>query len=362
MPGIYENVIVLDFKSLYPSIIRTFRIDPMGLKQPGNNPVPGFLEASFSRDTHILPSIIEDLWNARDTAKAESNKPLSQAIKIIMNSFYGVLGTSGCRFHSHQLASSITRRGHEIITESKERIEAQGYQVIYGDTDSLFVLIGEKHSRESAQSIGQRLTTSLNQWWHSKLEQDYSLACFLEVEFETLYSRFLMPTVRGMPTGSKKRYAGLVIDNNNQRELIVKGLEAARTDWTPLARNFQRALFQRIFNDEPFEEFVRDTATALLNGERDNDIAYRKRLRRKVDEYQRNVPPHVQAARKMHTKPGGWVMYIITRNGPEPTENVTSQPDYQHYMDKQLAPAADGILQFMGTSFSAITDAQMQMF
>ena len=361
-PGIYKNVLVLDFKSLYPSIIRTFCIDPMGLKQPGDNPIPGFMEATFSRNTHILPGIIEELWDARDVAKQDANAPLSQAIKIIMNSFYGVLGTSGCRFHSHQLASSITRRGHDIITASKEQIESHGYRVIYGDTDSLFVLVGEKHSRASAQQIGKRLTKSLNEWWQSKLAAEFELECYLEVEFETLYSRFLMPTVRGMPTGSKKRYAGLVIDDNDRRELVVKGLEAARTDWTPLAREFQRELFQRIFNDEPFEEFVRETALDLLNGDRDADIAYRKRLRRKIDDYQRNVPPHVQAARKMRRKPGSWVSYVITRNGPEPTENLTSLPDYQHYMDKQLAPAADGILQFMGTSFSAITDAQMQMF
>jgi len=347
-PGIYQNVLVLDFKSLYPSIIRTFCIDPLGLSQPGED--------------HILPGIIEELWQARDIAKETSNKPLSQAIKIIMNSFYGVLGTSGCRFHSHQLASSITRRGHDIITSSRDKIEEQGYQVIYGDTDSLFVLLGANHTRKSAHQIGKKLTDSLNTWWHEKLELEFSLTCYLEVEFETLYSRFLMPTVRGMPTGSKKRYAGLVVDENDQRELIVKGLEAARTDWTPLARDFQRALFQLIFNDQPFEEFVRNTAIDLLNGKHDADIAYRKRLRRKIDDYQRNVPPHVQAARKMKTKPGSWVSYVITRNGPEPTENLTGLPDYQHYLDKQLAPAADGILQFMGTSFAAITDTQMQMF
>jgi len=361
-PGLYQNVLVLDFKSLYPSIIRTFRIDPMGLQQPGINPVPGYMEANFSRDKHILPGIIEALWHARDEAKKHDNKPLSQAIKIIMNSFYGVLGSSGCRFHSHQLASSITRRGHDIITQSRDKIEQLGYKVIYGDTDSLFVLLGDNHDQDSAISIGNRLTDTLNIWWQENLKQQFELECHLEVEFETHYTRFLMPTVRGMPTGSKKRYAGLVVNKNNETELVVKGLEAARTDWTPLARNFQRELFELIFNDEPFEAFVRNTAQSLLDGERDSDIAYRKRLRRKVDEYQRNVPPHVQAARKMHGKPGGWVTYVMTRNGAEPTENMTAKPDYQHYLDKQLAPAADGILQFMGTSFASITDAQMQMF
>jgi len=60
-PGLYNNVLVLDFKSLYPSIIRTFCIDPLGMFRPGDNPIDGFLEASFSRDEHILPDMIASL-------------------------------------------------------------------------------------------------------------------------------------------------------------------------------------------------------------------------------------------------------------------------------------------------------------
>jgi len=361
LPGLYENVLVLDFKSLYPSIIRTFFIDPLGLAQPGDNPVPGFLDAQFSRSNHILPALIEELWQARDIAKQADNAALSQAIKIIMNSFYGVLGTNACRFHSQQLASSITRRGHEIITQSRDQIEAQGYRVIYGDTDSLFVLLGAGHDNHSARQIGQQLMSYLNSWWHQTLIDDYALDCHLEVEFETHYQRFLMPTVRGMPTGSKKRYAGLIDKGAPEPVLVVKGLEAARTDWTPLARDFQRELFRRVFLDLPFDDYVRDTAEALQRGELDEVLVYRKRLRRRLDDYQRNVPPHVQAARKLKS-PGNWIRYVITRNGPEPVDAQESAPDYQHYMEKQLAPAADGILQFLDTSFGAITDAQMQMF
>jgi len=171
-----------------------------------------------------------------------------------------------------------------------------------------------------------------------------------------------MPTVRGMPTGSKKRYAGLVLDpKNGSEKLVVKGLEAARTDWTPLARDFQRELFNRVFHDQPFEQFVRDIAIALKEGELDEQLIYKKRIRRALDDYQKNVPPHIQAARKL-PKSGRSIRYIITRNGPEPVDALESLPDYQHYIDKQLAPAADGILQFLDTSFSTITDAQMQMF
>jgi DNA polymerase-2 len=90
-------------------------------------------------------------------------------------------------------------------------------------------------------------------------------------------------------------------------------------------------------------------------------LVYSKRLRRRLDEYQRNVPPHVQAARKL-THHGNWIRYVITRNGPEPVDALKSAPDYQHYLDKQLAPVADSILQFLNTSFSDITSPQMQMF
>jgi DNA polymerase-2 len=82
-PGLYDNVLVLDFTSLYPSIIRTFRIDPLGLARPGEDPVPGFLGAGFAREGAILPAIITELWQQRDAAKREANRALTQAIKTI---------------------------------------------------------------------------------------------------------------------------------------------------------------------------------------------------------------------------------------------------------------------------------------
>ena len=93
----------------------------------------------------------------------------------------------------------------------------------------------------------------------------------------------------------------------------------------------------------------------------DDDLVYRKRLRRRLEDYKRNVPPHVQAARKLASH-GSTIRYVKTCNGPEPVGGLQSVPDYQHYLDKQLAPAADGILQFLDTSFGDLTDSQMQMF
>ena len=358
-PGLYDNVLVLDFKSLYPSIIRTFLIDPLGLALADDDPVPGFQGGEFSRQQPILPDLITELWAHRDVAKAQQNAPLSQAIKIIMNSFYGVLGTSRCRFHDHRLASSITERGHQIITESRDWIETQGYQVIYGDTDSVFVLIGPDHSEADVQTIGAKLANGLNAWWSERLRKEYRLSSTLEVEFETHFLRFLMPTIRGTDAGSKKRYAGIV-RSKDQIDVVFKGLEAVRTDWTPLAREFQRELYRRIFFNEPYQDFIRNTAQSLQAGECDSLLVYRKTLRRPLADYQRNVPPHVQAARKQ-SNPGKIIEYMITRNGPEPIDNTQSPLDYQHYLERQLAPAADGILYFLETSFAELTDAQLSL-
>jgi DNA polymerase-2 len=373
-PGIYDHVLVLDFKSLYPSIIRTFCIDPMamaeGLSQDFDSTrhIEGFVGARFSRDNHLLPKIIKQLWMARDEAKKNNDGALSQAIKIIMNSFYGVLGSNGCRFFDTRLASSITLRGHQIIMETKEFIEQQGYTVIYGDTDSLFVWVKDCVDSAQAKAVGVDLAVKLNHWWKTRLETEMNLESVLELEFETHFKRFLMPTIRGSEAGSKKRYAGVVENEQGEDKLVFKGLEAVRTDWTRLARDFQIELYKKIFNDEPFEEFVKSTVSKLQAGESDADLLYRKKLRQSLDDYVKNIPPHIQAARKLQQwgglvpKRGDWIEYVITVAGPEPASMQRSRLDYDFYVERQLAPAADGILQFYAKSLEQIVAAQMGMF
>ncbi|WP_285961549.1 DNA polymerase II [Pseudomonas tohonis] len=377
-PGLYESVLVLDYKSLYPSIIRTFLIDPVGLveglRQPGDeHSVPGFREARFSRTRHCLPSIVERVWQGRETAKRERNQPLSQALKIIMNAFYGVLGSSGCRFFDPRLASSITLRGHEIMRRTRALIEAQGHQVIYGDTDSTFVWLGAAHDEEEAAAIGRALVQRVNLWWREHLLAEYGLESALELQYETHYKRFLMPTVRGAEEGSKKRYAGLVVRADGSEEMVFKGLETVRTDWSPLAQRFQQELYQRIFNREPYQDYVRDYVRSTLAGELDDLLVYRKRLRRRLDDYERNVPPHVRAARladeyndsqgrPRQYQNGGWISYLITVAGPEPLENRRAAIDYDHYVMRQLQPVADAILPFVQGDFSRLVDGQLDLF
>jgi DNA polymerase-2 len=377
-PGLYDSVLVLDYKSLYPSIIRTFLIDPLGLVEGLHDPsdensVPGFRGARFSRKKHCLPAIVSQIWQGREAAKREQNKPLSQALKIIMNAFYGVLGSSVCRFFDPRLASSITMRGHEIMHRTRELIEAQGYQVIYGDTDSTFVWLKQPHSEEQATTIGRALVQLVNQWWQQHLRQQYGLESALELEFETHYRRFLMPTVRGAEQGSKKRYAGLVAKADGSEDMVYKGLETVRTDWTPLAQQFQQALYQRVFKKQPYREYVRDYVARTLNGEFEDLLVYRKRLRRTLEDYQRNVPPHVRAARvadefnrkegrPLQYQNGGWISYVMTVAGPEPLETRRSAIDYEHYLTRQLQPVADAILPFLGDDFESLVTRQRVLF
>jgi DNA polymerase-2 len=378
--GLYDSVLVLDYKSLYPSIIRTFLIDPVGLvaglEEPEQDTVPGFRGARFSRTQHCLPGIVTRVWQGRDAAKRERNAPLSQALKIIMNSMYGVLGTTGCRFFDPRLASSITMRGHEIMHRTRELIEAQGYQVIYGDTDSTFVWLGRAHGESDAARIGRALVDHVNGWWRDHLRDELRLESALELEYETHFCRFLMPTVRGSDEGSKKRYAGLVRRADGSEEMIFKGLETVRTDWTPLAQTFQQELYGRVFRGQDYEDYVRDYVAATLRGDFDEQLVYRKRLRRPLVEYERNVPPHVRAARaadEFHLRQGrpaqyrngGWIRYVMTTAGPEPLETLDTRRtpiDYEHYLTRQLEPVADGILPFLDDSFARLTSGQGALF
>ena len=136
----------------------------------------------------------------------------------------------------------------------------------------------------------------MNAWWQAQVREEFQLESALEVQFETHYKRFLMPTVRGSDKGSKKRYAGVVETRGSDR-LVFKGLETVRTDWTRLAREFQEELYRRIFMQQDYADYVKDLTARVLAGELDDQLVYRKRLRRKLVDYERNIPPHVQAAR-----------------------------------------------------------------
>lgn len=356
-PGIYGNVWLFDYRSLYPSIIRTFSIDPLShARARGETDSEKLITApngaTFLRDVGILPEILGELFPRRAAAKQAGEQVVQTAIKILMNSFYGVLATPHCRFFSTDVSNAITTFGQQILLWTRDRLIARGYAVIYGDTDSVFALSGIADPAEAAR-IGAELVDQLNHEIAAYVQDTYGVTSHLLLEYERLYLKFFMPSVRHGSEGSKKRYAG-IIDRGAGRELIFTGLESVRRDWTVLAKDFQRHLLLRIFDDQDPAPLITEFIEQLRSGARDGDLVYRKALRKPLDEYGKTTPPHVKAARLIPGAPGRVISYVLTVEGPQPLGHVTAAIDYEHYIEKQIRPIAEAILQHVDISFDEI--------
>ncbi len=362
--GLWDNVLVLDFRSLYPSIIRTFQIDPLGYARADedDDPIRAPNGAPFRREPGILPRMLDELFPRREQAIAAGDRTASQAIKILMNSFYGVLGTSACRFAHPDLANAITGFGREILLETKRRIEAKGVRVLYGDTDSLFVLAGREEAR-AALDLGEELVRSLNDELAAWITEEWRVESRLQLQFERLYRRLFLPSVRAGQGGARKRYAGLV-EQDGEPSVVFTGMEIVRRDWTDLAKRVQKELYERLFADRPVDDYLSDIVEQVRAGRLDDLLVYRKGLRKKLDRYTANTPPHVAAARKMKGPPGAVVEYVITVDGPEPVEESAAPLDREHYVQKQVRPVAEPVLEILGRTFDAAVgdDRQMELF
>jgi DNA polymerase-2 len=363
--GLHRNVLVFDFKSLYPSIIRTFNIDPAGhvtAPASGEDLIVAPNGAAFRRGPGILPGLLDQLFPRREAARAAGDRVASQAIKILMNSFYGVLGTPACRFASPELANAITSFGREILLWSKERIERQGYDVLYGDTDSLFVRSGLEGD-EDARALGADLAARLNRDLAEHIAATWRVDSRLELAFERLYLRLLLPAVRHGSTGARKRYAGLVARTDGGTEVLFTGMEAVRRDWTGLARSVQRELYERLFTDSPVADYLRQVVAELRAGGHDGELVYRKALRKPLDEYEA-AAPHVVAAGKARGRAGRVVAYVVTEAGPEPADERSAAIDYEHYVQKQIRAVAEPVLALLGLDFDRVVgdDSQLRLF
>ncbi len=360
-PKVYRHVIVLDFKSLYPTIMRTFFIDPLSRLESAVDPVETPAGIRFSRSRHILPAFLKELMEKRESAKQDNDRNLSQAVKILMNSFYGVMGTTGCRFYHPDLPTAITGTGQWVLRTTADYLRSFGYNVLYGDTDSVFVLLKQEEHRDP-DTAGRELAKRVNNFITEKLSSDFNVESKLEIEFEKHYRKFFLPAMRSSTEGARKRYAGL-LDNGT---IEFKGLEAVRSDWTELAKEFQKELFRRLFHDLDLKNWILAYVKDLKSGKKDSLLVYKKRIRKGQEHYTKTTPPQIKAARlldpegKMHLKE---IRYIMTFQGPVPVQLHPEGIDYQHYVDKQLKPLADGILFTINESFEEIISGkQMDLF
>ena len=358
--GIHRNVWVFDFKSLYPSVIRTFNIDPLGFAEAAacTEPVRVASGAEFARGEAILPTMLDALFPQREAAKRDGDAVASQAIKILMNSFYGVLGTPACRFHNVAIANAITGLGRHLLQWAREWFESEGFKVLYGDTDSVFV--GSGLALPAAREAAPRLATAVNEAAAAYVRHKWAVTSRLELEFEKLYVKLFLPSVRHGGAGARKRYAGL-IDGSDAVDFV--GMEVVRRDWTELAKDVQRELYARLFAGDAVDGYLKRVAAELRQGQLDAKLVYRKGLRKRPAEYTANTPPHVAAARKSSST-GRVVAYVMTKGGPEPVDALRSEPDREHYLDRQVRPVAEPVLAALGLDFDQVVgdDRQLALF
>jgi DNA polymerase-2 len=352
--GLQANVWVFDFKSLYPSIIRTFNIDPVSYVP---QPTPDLdlirtTDGAFQREPAILPRLLDELFPRREAAKRRGDDVAAHAIKILMNSFYGVLGTSACRFFNPALANSITGMGKHLLLWSKQWFESRGFSVLYGDTDSLFVRSAtsdpERASTEAAQ-----LAADLNRDLERHIEARWGVQSRLELEFEKLYLKLFLPRARHSTRGASKRYAGLVHSAHGCMVEFV-GMEVIRRDATPLAKRVQRELYERLFSNRPVDAYLAEIVARVRRGELDEELVYHKNLRKETGEYTATTPPHVAAARKSRLALGRSIRYVVTTAGAEPLDNLSHPLDREHYVEKQVKPVAEPVLDTLGLNFERV--------
>jgi DNA polymerase-2 len=306
--------------------------------------------------------MLDDLFPRRAAARAAGDEVASQAIKILMNSFYGVLGTPACRFHNAAIANAITHQGRHLLQWSEKWFEARGHEVLYGDTDSLFVHSGEADA-DAAFGRAQALVGEINRDLEAYVREGWGVVSALEIEFEKLYTWLILPSVRHGAAGARKRYAG-VRHGAPADEVEFVGMEVVRRDWTELAKRVQRELYQRLFGGRAVDAYLQEVVRALREGELDELLVYRKGLRKRLESYTASTPPHVAAARKSANPPGRVIAYVMTVAGPEPLDALTAELDREHYLERQVRPVAEPVLQSLGLDFDQVIgdDRQLGLF
>ena len=257
-PGVHHNVIVMDLKSLYPSIIISGNFSPETLDVNGDIIIGNGIKFN-SNKKGIIPEILKELIIERDNRKKlmeqqkfkseEYNKYYLQqyALKRILNSFYGVLGFHGFRLFAPEIASSVTFMGREILIFTKEVLEKKGYNVIYGDTDSVFIL-AKKEELQDLIKEGEYLSKEINNSYEEFTTKRNIKEHIFTIQFEKLYKAILF-------IEAKKRYIGrLKWKGKEVNSLDVTGFEIVRSDTPKIAKIIQKKVVEMILDNTSKEK------------------------------------------------------------------------------------------------------------
>ncbi len=355
-PGVYENLAIFDFRSLYPSIIISHNIDPSSLCNDCIEYYESPLGYKFSKTRKsIIPTILKVMLDARAEVKKlyKRNKDdimlgaRSQALKIVSNSFYGYLGYARSRWYSRECASSTTAYGRKYIQETIASAEAAGFKVIYGDTDSVVMLLNDKSKDDAIRFV---------EGFNSKLPESMNL------ELEDFYRRgiFVGKKVEQSVTGAKKKYALVSYDGY----IKIRGFELVRRDWSRVARDTQKRVLEAILNDGSKEKalgIVKEIIDKLRAGQVPiEDLSIRSQLRKSIESYDTKSPEVMAAKKAIEGKlkkkdelEHAVISYVITKHGSTISEKATltefaKDYDAEYYINNQLIPSIMRILKEIG--------------
>jgi len=338
-PGIYENIHILDFKSLYPTILVSHNISPDTLDENGDLKIKvNGRENRFTQNRKgFIVEIIDNLIKKRIEVKKRYGKGVDEkALKLLANSSYGYLGFFGARWYSLECAESITALGRKYIRSTIEKAEKAGFKVIYGDTDSL-VLGGETEKiKKFLQQINRELPG------------------IMELEYEGFYRRGLF--VGAKDKGAKKRYA--LIDEKGNIE--IKGFEYVRGDWSEIAKETQEKVLENVLKGKERKaiEVVKEIIKRIRGEKIDKKkLIISRQLTKSIDKYEQ-IGPHVKVAIELKNKgikveKGTLIRYIITKNGRSISEKAkwyeqAKDYDMGYYINNQIIPSALRILSVLG--------------
>ena len=367
-PGLYENLVVFDFTSFWPSIIVTFNLSKSTLleKKEKNSTESEVLgkKVFFSKKPGFFPLMLKEIIEKRKQYKQELKKKpdaikkaRSNAFKLLANASYGYQGFFGARYYGPEASGATTSISRKFIKETIEKIDKEGYKTIYSDTDSIALLLNKKTKVES-----QKFLEKLNS----------ELPGIMEIELEDFYRRGIWVTKRTGLMGAKKKYA--LIDEKGK--LKIRGFETVRRDWCRLARRLQNEIIKLILqegDEKKALEYTKNIINSIKQREISKDeLIIRTQLKKSLSEY-KAISPHVIAARKMKEKelpinPGSLIEYYVaeTKNKKKLVREGVKLPDekgeydIKYYLEHQILPAVENIFQVFGINISEIMSNKKQ--
>ncbi len=366
-PGLYEGIAVFDFRSLYPTIISAHNVSPDMMNCaccPDSELVPGAQRWFCRKRKGFISTVIENLVKRRMRIKeimrsSDSSimlKARSEALKTIANSIYGYFGFFGARWYSVECAKSITAYGRKYIMDVISNAKAEGFGVLYSDTDSIFLSLSGKSSHEAESFV-----TEINR----------HLPGLMELDYEGFYPSGLFVGTKDKGLGAKKKYALLTESGS----LKIRGFETVRRNLSRISKEVQEKVLTMVLkekNDESAREYVRGIIEQMRNKELPVEkMVINTQLQKEIASYD-SISPHVAVAQRMRQLGrkvgiGSMISYVVVKGKDRirdrarlPEEVKEGEYDPEYYIQNQILPSVGKIFDVFGTNIQDFIEPKVQ--